>query len=302
MKSLTIAYISNREQCHLNWFSQSLRMEGGEKNIRIFCVGNSAEFPNVNRITPKPSIWSGESRLTKENWWSKSNSLNTALALCETEWFCQLDDRCVLMRGWLDAIKQAMDGNYIVCGAYEKRTAMTVENGVIKNAGIVIGKDDREQYCETYYKPNGMKPPYPAARGWLYGCSVAYPLEWALQVNGYPEDYCDSLGMEDVVFGMMLQNAGYPMKYDPRMKIIEDRTPSEIGPATPRTDKGKSPADKSHKILEIFKESKTSLNSFDLRTMRKSVLSGNPFPKPSASNRDWYDGQLVSEFQVNQPK
>lgn len=219
--------------------------------------------------------------------------------MCRTDWVSLIDDRSVLMPGYLDGIREAIAGNYIVCGAYEKRAAMTVENGIIKNAGVVTGIDSRLDYVNKHWKPHNMKSPYKAPGEWTYGCSITIPLEWALAVNGFSEDYCDGLGGEDYLFGLTLQNAGYPIRYDPRMKLIEDRTPELCGPTIHRCDKDVSPNDKSHKILEVFKGSKTSKNSYDLRELRAKVLAGEPWPPPSASKFDWYDGQPIADFDNN---
>jgi hypothetical protein len=122
------------------------------------------------------------------------------------------------------------------------------------------------------------------------------PLEWCLAVNGFSEDLCDGLGSEDSMFGCTLHNAGFPIRYDPRMMIIEDRTPGEIDGALKRADKGVSPLDKSHAIVRALSTAKTSGNSFDIRNLRDRVLSGEPFPPPSASHFDWFDGQPISEM------
>ena len=89
------------------------------------------------------------------------------------------------------------------------------------------------------------------------------------------------------------------MYYDSRMRIIEDRTPTEIGGALKRGGKkGKNTPwdDKDYKILDIMRASTTSGNSYDLRELREKVLKGEPFPPPTASHRDWFDDELISEL------
>jgi len=126
------------------------------------------------------------------------------------------------------------------------------------------------------------------------------PLEFCLRVNGMPEDICDGLGFEDVAFGILLRNNHLPMYYDSRMKIIEDRTPTEISGALKRASKP-SPTDdihqaKDYRILSIMNNSTTSGNSYDIRELRERTLKGYPFPLPSADHKDWFDGQPVSEM------
>lgn len=249
------------------------------------------EYPKLKRIIrhgPKPTIWQGEARITKEDWWAVSNARNTGICLCRTEWIAFLDDRCVLMPTWLQAIRNAMEGSYAVCGTYEKRHNMTVENGVIKNGGIVTGRDNRD---------NGREPfPRNVDGGYWYGCTNALPLEWALNIGGFPEDKCDGLSFEDIPFGMLLRNNAYPIKFDPTMKMIEDRTPEKLGPVMKRSDYGVSPNDKSHEVLKIFRQAKTSLNSWPIRDVREKVLRGEPFPPPSASHNEWFTGRPIVEL------
>lgn len=305
MTPLTVAFITSRRDPKFEWFADSLALQAGRREIHVIIIDTFADEPGREylvedafgrtwsrtgvtlpfvHVNPKPTIWAGKHRLTNENWWSKSNSLNSAICLCRTEWLALVDDRSVLCHGWLDCIEEAMRGQYAVVGTYEKHARMKVENGEIVDPGETLGVDHRPQNV----------PPRPT-HDW-YGGHCALPLEWCLRVNGFSEDVCDSLGLEDAMFGVTLRNFGFPMVYDSRMKIIEDRTPGKIDGALKRADKGVSPNDKSHKIVEIFRDKTDSQNSFDIRNLRDRVLSGEPFPPPSASHLDWYDGQPISEM------
>lgn len=295
--TLSVIYTTSREQCAFGWFIESLatQLNEGEK-VDVIVVDSvflheedflTKKYDNIHvlHVLPKPTIFQGSSRITSQDWWAKSNALNTGIALCETEWVALLDDRCILTPGWLQAIRLAMDKEYAVCGAYEKRKGMQVVDGKITVEGEVIGKDSRE--------PSGT---HGCGPGWWFGCTGALPLEWVLQANGWPEDYADGLSFEDVLFGHLLDNNNHPIVYDASMKIIEDRSVEFIGTPMRRTDKGVSPNDKSHKVLEIFRKLKTSQNSYDLRALRASVLDGNPWPAPTASHFDWYDNSEIKDM------
>lgn len=295
MNTLTIAYITSRHNPMIEWFMDSLRIQTYRAApLKIIIVDSRAAerydfyspgFENkITRVPPKPTIWQGEHRITNCDWWAKSNALNTGICLCETEWLAFCDDRSVLMPGYFECLSDAMNGNYAVCGNYEKRANMKVVDGVISDPGVTLGTDRRTQHPEPY-----------RVRDW-YGGHGALPLEWCLELNGFSEDLCDGLGSEDSMFGVTLHNSGYPICYDSRMKIIEDRTPGEIDGALKRADKGISPTDKSHKIVEILRDKTTSQNSFDIRNLRDRVLSGEPFPPPSASHLDWFDNELIAEM------
>ena len=298
MKSLTIAYITSRKKPKIEWFYQSLvRQLDKDDDVRIIVVDSNVSEPwwmfrkdfLESLVTPpKPTIWQGKHKITKEDWWAKSNALNTGIILCETEWIAFVDDRCVLAPEWLQCVKDAMEGGYAVVGSYEKWANMKVENGKIIDMGEFLGKDDREQFG------------YPVDGKDWYGGSSAIPLEWCLAVNGFPEDLCDGLGSEDSMFGKVLRYANLPFKYDSRMKIIEDRTPTEIDGALKRADKNtdKGFEAKSWQIVKAFWHKTTSGNSYDIRQHRARVQAGEDLQSimPSASHYDWYDNQPISEM------
>lgn len=302
--NLSCVYITSREKPLFEWFFDSLRAQiKAEDRIEVIVIDLHANdmkrwhlarrsWGTVFHTTPKPTVWQGEHRLTKLDFWAASNSRNTGICLAQHAFLAFLDDRCVLLPGWLDCIREAQAGKYAVFGAYEKRTGMTVENGVIKHAGIVTGEDHREKYTNEHW---AGAAPAKCPGEWAFGCTLALPLEWALSVGGYDET-CDGSSMEDVIFGLMLQNNGFDLRYDKRMKIIEDRTPEELGEPMIRRDKGISPNDKSHMLLAMLREKKTAQHGLDIRKVRDGVMRGLPFPLPWGPEKCFYDEQLVKDM------
>ncbi len=303
IKSLTIVYTTARHQPHCEWFLDSLALQCQSDNVRIIVVdsfhGNrdkiycpTQEFNERFKVTytlPKPTIWQGEYKITKEDFWAKSNALNTGIALCDTEFISFLDDRSVLMPGWLQCVQDSMIHGYAVCGSYEKRANMRVTNGEISNHGELLGEDIRRKFGR------------PVITSDWYGGSGALPLEWCLRVNGFAEKYCDGLGFEDIQFGITLRNNGFDMRYDSRMRIVEDRTQGEIDGALKRGSKPSPDPNniylaKDYQILEFMKDSKVSGNSYDLSELRNRVLKGEPFPPPVLDHYDWFDNEWIGDM------
>lgn len=300
---LTVTYITARQEPMFQWFFDSLanQLEPHDK-IKVIIVDLLADKRNkeaydlrgldVQWVEPKPNIWQGKHRITKDDWWAVSNARNTGICLCETEWIAFLDDRCVLLPSWMDAVKRAMAGNYIVAGSYEKRSKMDVQNGFIRGFEKLIGADPRLKQA-----PNGMKN---CPHSWFFGCTSAMPLEVALQVNGF-EEGCDGMGMEDSIMGLHLRNCGYTLTFDVNMRMIEDRTEGEtasghgLSNVMRRTDKGVSPNDKSHAALKRFGVQKRTEFTLDLRELRANGMSWKPNPA-WPDWKDWYDGQAISEM------
>lgn len=314
---ITAAYITGRRQPRFDWFFDSLRLQKRvEKVTQITVVdfyaqvmqdwpGNMvearrdevlsaaarADFEKITQwVPPKPTIWQGPHRVTRGQWWANSSNRNTAICLCRNPYLLLLDDRCVLLPGVLDGAWHSIKKKYAMCGGYEKRHDLGVMNGVITASGIVSGSDNRDHMA------NGKI--VPANGAWFYGCLTCVPIEWWLNVNGYPED-ADALSFEDVLAGMAIHNNGYPIRFNPNARIVEDRTPSQMDKPFLRTDKGVSPLDKSHKSLEVLggaKRFEHSWGHWNLREIREQVLNGGafPIPDPNAEYRDWFDGSLIN--------
>lgn len=304
-KTLSIVYITSRMEPRLDWFFDSLRLNPSYTDAIEIIIVDSNESrpppeprPNVTYTHPKPTIWQGPHRLVKEQWWAASNARNTGICLSKGEWIAFCDDRCVLAPTWLESIRVAMRQGYAVAGSYEKVHNLVVENGVIKSFEETNGKDSRMLHADP-------KQAVRCPREWWFGCTNALPLEWALAVDGYSE-FCDSVSMEDVIFGIHLYNNNYPMAYDMRMKVTEDRTPGQCGPSMRREDKGKSPEDKSHAMLDRLKDRKTAEHGWEfdvphryiktLREVRDLVQRGESFPVPIGPTKDWYDAQPITEL------
>jgi hypothetical protein len=308
MESFTIAYITGRYEPHWEWLLCSLQREADRYGLDEIprCIVVDSLWTQDRSIHPKavrtkPNIWQGHHRVTKEQWWAVAASRNTAICLCRTDWICFFDDRCVLMPGYLDALEQAMKDNYVLVGAYEKRERMAVENGVIIKAGFLQAEDTRL----TYVTENKIPTPFVCPGSWCFGAIWACPLEWLLEMNGVPE-ICDGQSFEDVQTGLLLANNGHTLKFDPRAKIIQDRTEGQLGPAYRREDKGRGgpvKEEKGHKLLAMFNkpDAKQAIHTpgwpLDIRKVRADVLSGKPWPiPPKIEYADWYDGQPIKDF------
>lgn len=247
---------------------------------------------------PKPNVWQGHYRLTKEDWFAAANARNTALCLAPDGYIAYCDDLSVLMPGWLSAVRESMNGGYVACGAYKKVKDLKVENGIVKSyTEFPAGMDARWQYVHA--------DPSPAERGWLFGCSCAMPVEALLTINGWPE-MCDGTGFEDCCTGIALSNAGYKLMYDRRMLTLESEEHHHIEPSLRREDwhyEGDKPVlggngldDKSHALLNIAEQSKRFENYCDMRELRQKVLSGEPFPITQIPEHEWYSKLPLREL------
>jgi hypothetical protein len=304
---LTIAFITGRAEPQLDWMLASLApqiLPGDEISVLVIDTrGRTPEAlgvrpyghwtPSVHVALPKPTPWQGAHRITACDWWAKSSAMNTALVLCETDYIAFLDDCCRLGPRWLETVRHGeRKRKSVLAGTYDK-----IEHGIVT--------PDHRRIIEPKGKSN-------CGGGWLYGCTFALPLEWALEANG-AEEGCDGMGTEDYILGFQLENNGHRIDFVPDMAVTLERPEITAAPlplgsipsprfgssftALRRTDKGAAPNDKSHAALARFRVLKRSEFSPDLRAMRAARMAGRlVWPTPDPDLRDWFDGQLVREM------
>lgn len=317
---LNICYITCRKEPMIEWFFRSLEREtkGDYVGIRIVVVdyhhatrrGDWAVFGqngiSVTFAPPKPCVWNGPHRLTKNDYFAAASVRNTALCYAQDGWVVFVDDLSVLMPGWLNAVRDMMKGGYIACGAYRKVYKLEMrESGEIIYEDYPSGWDHR-------WKSGSDQMAVPCYPDWHYGCSIAGPVNAYLKVNGFPE-MCDSmgLGMEDVMTGLALGNTGHKLKYDRRMLTLESEERHHVGAKMLRVDKKLGgtveirpgvthPDEKGHHLVHKLRPAKWFENDFgphpDLAAMRQHILNGGEFPIMTTPDKDWFDGQPLSSL------
>lgn len=301
--SLTFTYITSREEPRFEWWFDSLRAQARhEDGIKIIVVDLRMEEPGRREtvkklgkgfplwhVEPMPNVWQGKHRITKCDWWSIATAKNTGICLCTTDFIVFCDDRSALGDRYLEAVREAQKARYVVAGAYRKVANLVVENGKIKDfTNLADGVDHR---CAKGHPDRAVK----CKGSSVFGCTQGLPLEWALAVNGFDET-CNGVGLEDTMFGSMLENSGYPRYFDMRMMLWEDRTNGQLGKAPVRKDKGVSPNDKSHALLYRLIHQKRATHNRDLASIRSDILKGGPWPIPKTPEVDWYDNELLSQM------
>lgn len=302
MPPITLCYLTSRRDSKVQWWWDSLLLQiKPEDEIHVIIVDFYAkenpiiwENPKVKslrHVQPKPNVWQGEHRLTKENWFAAANARNTGLCLCATDWIAYCDDLSVLWPTWLEEVRKSQAGNYIALGAYKKVKNLNVDQGrIVSFDEFASGLDSRLRHTGDVVSCGG---------DWMYGCSLAGPTEAFLSVNGWPEAN-DGLSFEDVCMGICLGNTNrFSFRYVKAMLTLESEEHHYIEKPMIRSDFGVSPKDKSHAALNIAKSSKWFPNYFDgsgIRGLRERVLKGEPFPICQIPDRCWFTGRLLAEL------
>lgn len=301
--NLAVIFCTGRANPQLDWVVDGLSAQA-QPNDKIALIVVDAlsrpartigyrDHPSIVYLietSPKPNPWQGAHRLTDRDWFAMANARNTGICLVPDghDYVAFLDDRARLGPEWLSTVRRgAEQRKSVLAGAYEKRETVGLGTKLVRDHRLDL-------------QPAGLKDCH---GGWLYGCSMAMPLEWLLAVNGL-EEGCDGLTQEDVILGLMLRNAGYRIDFVPDLFVSQDRTgpvPSTKGTTYAARDKGISPNDKSHASLVRFGTLPRTEITPDLRQLRARVARGDPWPLPDPDVRDWYDGQLIREMLPDAP-
>ncbi len=302
---LTIAYMTCRRNPRFEWFVDSLARQYDGNPIKLVVIDfyrderDLAEYANKvlgplgissTSHLPKPTVWQGKHRLTKANYFAASNARNTAICLADDGYLVFADDLSVLAPTWLQRVRAAEKGGYVVCGSYEKALQLTVEDGVIIHSkNHPPGHDARFPHQKAF----GRCP-----SNWFYGCSCGAPVEAFLRINGYPE-IADGMGYEDAVTGDALANAGFDLFYDPMMMTIESEEAHHEEAPFIRSDPGRSPNDKSHALLNICRNVSRFDNYFGemgVAGLRKLIQAGEPFPVSRIPEHEWFTSTKLSDL------
>ncbi len=258
----------------------------GTRPIPIVPLVGDGPIKAIRQTLPKPNIWQGPHRIMDRDWWAASNGRNTGIVLASHDYLCFVDDRCKPGPKWLSTIRKGASNSLpaVIAGSYDK----------------LEGPPEARKLATDHRRSSSPNGRVDCGGGWLYGCTLSLPLEWALRVNGF-EEGCDSLTGEDYIFGLMLSKAGYRIDFNTDLYVLLDRDPGDISMKGTYvcTDKGSSPNDKSHAAIRRFGSRSRTEFTPDLRELRQQMAQPGatwPIPDPDGDFRDWYDNQPCREM------
>lgn len=320
---LSIVYITGRQDPRFEWFADSLHRElaGGYEGVEIIVVdywadengGSDGPDPVARRtyfearahcplihVPPKPTVWQGRHRVTKTNYFAAANARNTGVCLASDGWIAFADDLAVLMPGWMETIRRAQRENFIALGAYRKFPGLVVERGVVRVPEDPRRKTDLHGW-DSRWENGSDDRPVPASGSWMYGCSVAMPLEALLAINGWDERAdARGLGSEDYITGMILERHGYAFRYCRSMMTIEEDV-ATTSPFVREIATAPGRPDASHVLLEHASSPQclSAPNYFPeggIREVRRQVRAGKPFPDQRIPEHCWYSGTRLADL------
>lgn len=318
---LTVAYFTSRKEPCLSWFFDALHRElcGNYDGVRIVIVdfwsqamdgwteddvaARDIEIIKMCRaplgaliITPpKPTPWQGRHKITEVHWWAACNARNTAICHAPDGWILFMDDISVMLPGYWTELRLAMGREKTISlGAYRKVNNLVVENGA------VVSFDDHPAGLDNRFGHGKDGEGVVCGGNWLYGCSLVAPVEAFLEINGFPEAWCDGLSFEDCIAGIMLTKKGYSIEYRRSMMTWESEERHHGGPVMKRSDYGVSPDDKSHAVLRMANAGTgwhpNYFGEEGIRGLRQRILAGEPFPICQIPEHEFYTGKPLKDL------
>jgi len=263
-------------------------------------------------VSPKPTKWQGEFRITNDNYFAAANTRNTGACYAKYGYIAYVDDLGIIAPTWLPAVINAMKKNEIHCGAYTKvkDIVYNASNCSYSGGDENGGRDHRLDH----YKQDISKCP----GGHVYGSSFCLPKSTYFKLNGQNE-MCDGLSGEDYDFGIRLEKSGYTIYYNKGMFIHESDWPfgSDKNRKCIRADpaiseehyknhlkeyklKDSVPGrrDLSHFMLCYCYSGPNRVNpEFSLEAYNISILQGNidPFLKPISGQIHFFTKKPISD-------
>jgi len=305
---LSFVYVTCRKEPKFEWFVDSLYNEClinnyNTNNIEIILVDFDLQYDKnrkekfsiiVNQkfklvhVCPKPSAVQGLYKVTKNNYFSASNARNTGVCYANYDYIVFVDDTSVMQVGSLKHIIEYSKQKIVVAFSYKKVVQLEIKQGNILSS-VDKSIDCRWDQGSDFRQIDG---------GQFYGYSAS-PLEIVLNVNGYDE-ICDTIGMEDVQYGLRLNKLNVKIYYTKNVLFLESEDFANQENKFLRIDtilnqnkynellklynvpkrrnvNGKT--DVSNFILDLLERPKswTEGNNYNLKELRTHIQLGNTF-------------------------
>lgn len=257
---ITIAYITSRLDPKFSWFCESLARQTTPEEreaIQLMVIDRHLWYPglfngakehtewikledakyhnpvrrryateivagrfNLLHLPPKPNVYAGPWRLTKDDWFCAANSRNTVFLYAAHPYVVCVDDLSVLMPGWWNQVKHAASSGYCVCGAYKKVLELVVDGGDVVSYKANLNDKGEDVGLDSRWANGSDTGIVDWSGAGLFGCSFGVPLNLAVRIDGFASE-TNGLGMEDFEFGIRADRAGGIFKYNRNMLTLE---------------------------------------------------------------------------------
>jgi hypothetical protein len=321
MPVATVVLCTIRTTPHFDWFADGLSRQQFKdfewvviddresmeryKEVRILCAKYGLTLGYYGKS--KPSQWIGIRP-------ALCNARNTALTVANGKYIVFHDDN-----GWADPNWLGLHMKWGQFGFMTAGTWFTTVDGGPKD-GKWEGNPGPYGFEGRYQQMKEIETAFPSA-DWLHGGNMGFPLQTAIDVNGFDEQYDGEQGVDDCDFGIRARKALYKGVFSGLCKVYysiatHHLTQNEVPEVKP--DKAVIPREKTARkpkeivlerdnkphfaneflIQELLKGKRPirANPNFNLDELRKKYRETLEITHPLGSDRDWRDNQLIEEM------
>lgn len=320
VSNLSVVLITIRSVPHFDWFFEGL----GKQTVKPFEVIVVDDRWSLERYTEcqrqartwgvnlgwygksKPSRWTGKRP-------ALCNARNTAVIVANTPHVIFHDDNGIAHPKWVE--RHSTWAAYRLMGA---GTWYTYQHGTVKD-GQMVGETGPYGWEARRKLGNSLMA---APSDWLHGGNMGFPVETALAINGFDEDYDGEQGCDDCDFGIRARRAGYKPVFDPECivyysldshALTQNEVPQDKPDKAllPRMSMAREPKkkvlldDKEHfsnewltQALNLGMRPTRANPQFNLESLREEYRRTMNMDKfPLGPERDWRDNQPIGEME-----
>ena len=320
MPLVSVCFMTIRSEPRFSWLFDGLSRQTF-KDFELIIIDDRESldrYKQVRILAAKHGIILGYYGKSKLSRWTGirpalCNARNTALVVANGKFVCFHDDNGFAAPNWLS--EHLKWGQY---GFMSAGTWFTTVDGHPED-GKFVGNPGPYGY-EPRYKAVKSAIPFPYL-DYLHGGNMGFPLDTALTVNGYDEQYDGEQGVDDADFSIRARRAGYKGIFNPQCLVYYSTathflTQNEVAEVKP--DKANIPREKDARkpkelklkrdgqlhfaneklvedLLDGLRPTKANPN-FDLIELRKKYRETLEISHPLGPEKDWRDSQLISDM------
>jgi glycosyltransferase involved in cell wall biosynthesis len=324
MPIVSVCFITIRSQPHFDWLFAGL----GQQTFKDFEViiiddrESMERYKEARILAAKNNIVMGYYGKSKPGRWTGKrpalcNARNTAIVVANGKYLVFHDDNGIANPDWIGRHMQWGQYGYDTAGTWHTYSDGDVKDGKFEGTGTPYGIPSESRARNWPKDTQAMPAP---GIDWLQGGNMGFPLQAALEANGFDEDYDGEQGVDDCDFSIRTRRLGYKTIFDPGCVVTyctktHANTQDEAVKTEEKGGRGLEKIARKPKehivkrdgqmhfanefLIEQLLEGKRPLkanSNFDIERLRKEYRETLEIKHPLGPEKDWRDGEDIASM------